>query len=935
MFRNILTWLAALVLFSAFLADADALTNGNLQWQPVATTGPAPAGLELRAEPHQDRSWRAAPLAVTPGIAYSFSALVDGKFSHAAATLRLRYLDAAGNPTATFSSAPLFGLQGGRIARVTAIAPPGSVKVEAQLASTAQDPISRGLLRFSHTAASPGIELRAHWQTPRAVWSMGQGNRAEVTVAGVVPGRQVRLDWQIRGLDGGVLAQGSRSSGNQRSLIDLPALAPGYYSLRVTAGGSTMQPSEKQLSFVVLGADAGTHAPRLGLDAGLSLTAAAVRAEATALVLLAGTPALRDRTSWQAGEPAQGDFRLDGQAAAMEEQRAAGLAVGQMYHDTPAWAAGVAALKQVSTLRDPRAAYDYTRRMVQELKPAFVEVWNEPDGEYFVGLPEDYAAVLKAAYLGAKDADPALPVLLASANRPESGFWESVFANNAGAYFDIANLHYYAEPETLLSWLPERYRPLLSRHGLGAKPVWITETGLPQTSSADAAAQEKAQAGYLVRTYASAAAAGVAKVFAFYLQEFLHRDDSLWGLLRADLSPKPAYAAFATLARKLGQAEVVGWEARDQGYAVYFRQPDGRITAVVWGTGVLSLPARGEITDVGGARRVAAGALGLRLVTLEHTPQFIDDVAPIHLERPAVQAAPVLDATPPGAAPSRVWLQAVAPKGPDSLETALIWKSAGVPVDPTAEFRVEARVHNYSARDVVVDLNCDPHAALALVSAAGARLSVPAGQTRAHAFVLRVQKAVAAQPLPVVLRLNSIAGRDTAQSVVQVLASDIPTQQGLSLLQGQGLRALVSANAVATLAPARADPGLSLLTQIHDAGETWTSVQFPVPAGSALSAYQGIEIESTQAVDGNTAVPRIVLHLQAEDGGLWYVASEGREGRYVFPLATATLAPWSANQDSVLNLDRLRNLFIGWGAHPGRAGERQELRLDRLEAVNW
>ena len=103
---------------------------------------------------------------------------------------------------------------------------------------------------------------------------------------------------------------------------------------------------------------------------------------------------------------------------------------------------------------------------------------------------------------------------------------------------------------------------------------------------------ERQQALYLVRSILVSLAVGVEKFFAYELratESDPYYSESHFGIVHRDLSPKPAYSAYAALiaARPAGSVQTPGpW--RDETRGLYFPQwtrPDGTPAGVIWKTG--------------------------------------------------------------------------------------------------------------------------------------------------------------------------------------------------------------------------------------------------------------------------------------------------------------------------------------------------------------
>lgn len=116
------------------------------------------------------------------------------------------------------------------------------------------------------------------------------------------------------------------------------------------------------------------------------------------------------------------------------------------------------------------------------------EIWNEPDlCHFWSGTPEEYARLLKVAYLVAHQIDPQATILWGGlahfANgdfltRLMAALQTDPMAAEFRGFFDAAASHHYS-----LSYLGLQYtariRAALAAAGWNDKAVWITESGVP------------------------------------------------------------------------------------------------------------------------------------------------------------------------------------------------------------------------------------------------------------------------------------------------------------------------------------------------------------------------------------------------------------------------------------------------------------------------
>jgi hypothetical protein len=253
------------------------------------------------------------------------------------------------------------------------------------------------------------------------------------------------------------------------------------------------------------------------------------------------------------------------------------------------------------------------------------QIWNEPDqdGTWLPRAdPAAYATMQRLAYAAIKQADPTAIVLNGGVYTfdavGQNGFMDQVVANGGWDSFDALAIHPW-----LIDHAPDNPDLINPREGFdvtipgrialaqrwlaarGGKPLWITEVGWATCGSACAPQFAKSldeQADYLVRTFVLAAAAGVAHVSYFQLEDKFNGGQQPWGpaaILNNDRSPKPAYVAYGVLVSLLqfAQYERTGALHRPNDLVHHrFRLPDGGSVDVLWslrGPRTVDLPLTG------------------------------------------------------------------------------------------------------------------------------------------------------------------------------------------------------------------------------------------------------------------------------------------------------------------------------------------------------
>ena len=711
---------------------------------------------------------------VSPGQAYCLTAQVRTALGNAHGRLFLQWMDAQGAVLGEDASKYTFLVHDYAPLQVWAVAPAGAVAARCLLRLTPPAPglyPPSGTLWLAPSTFAPSMLLEATPASNAALFDADRPVVYSLALRGAPATlRQATVRHALTDLDGKAVANGSITihlhRGEGRATLSLPPLPPGYYELSLVAEGDGLASFDVRRSLGCLPAETVPRCPEspIALDAGLAWPAdnnfrperTAAQAAACARI---GLSLLRERLAWYQVNPEPGCFDWGKYRQSAEIQRAHGLDVYSVFHDTPAWAR-VAADDGSGNYppADPRHVYEFTRRLALDLGGAvrYFELWNEPDIFFFAGHPWDVAAIIKAGCLGLKDGDPSIGVL-ASSRAIGPAFWRSLLANGIGPYFEIWNQHCYGQPEDLFDLMREN-RELLVEAGL-ERPVWMTEMGQRSAPMADGSytIPERLQISYLVRVYACGLAAGFERFFYFFLQEFLEYGVHLWGLQRADtLDPKPAFIALANLIRQLGQARPVGMLQAGRRYCIVFERGDGEHTAVLWSMdgnpladarwnegvpepppgkpwaeadGAFDLPVKPGASLVDAVGRELEAFSGDRAtVRLSIIPVFVRglDISRMQFKSlpEPIRFAP---ATAPFAEERRVWLQAVTRPGRPLNQEFQQKHKLALPVEPGQVERLELRVHNWSARAQSGELRlelpegwtCDTASPISVTVAAG------------------------------------------------------------------------------------------------------------------------------------------------------------------------------------------------------------------------
>jgi polysaccharide biosynthesis protein PslG len=241
-------------------------------------------------------------------------------------------------------------------------------------------------------------------------------------------------------------------------------------------------------------------------------------------------------------EPARGVYDWTTTDAVVSDARARGLNVYATLAYTPGWANGGQPLNVPPT--DAGDWYRFVYTTVSRYR-GYVQhwgMWNEPNLEgFFAGTREQHIDdILRVGAQAVRAADPGSAVLGPElAMLGDWWLWLYVVLKQAAEALDIVTQHAYEDTgnQVLVEMLTPRGIMVLTR--TDAKELWLTETGWDTSE-----VSEEAQAAYYKQVLEGVDKYGwLDKVFFYQLVDEPGSPDQ-WGILRVDLSPKPAYEAY-------------------------------------------------------------------------------------------------------------------------------------------------------------------------------------------------------------------------------------------------------------------------------------------------------------------------------------------------------------------------------------------------------
>jgi hypothetical protein len=205
------------------------------------------------------------------------------------------------------------------------------------------------------------------------------------------------------------------------------------------------------------------------------------------------------------------------------------------------------------------------------------EIWNEWD--ISIGMPakyrqggsaEDYVKLLKAVYPRIKAADSGVTVMAGACTSGgvKKGWLEGIVKLGALDACDAISIHSYnysdkfpqRGPEACAAWM-SGVREMLRKYKGGDVPFYVTEMGWP-THVGKSGTDPELAGSYLARLYLLARTSSSFKGLWWYdFQDDgwkAEYNEDNFGLVRPDLTSKPAYDVLADIAPVVAQGQYVG-----------------------------------------------------------------------------------------------------------------------------------------------------------------------------------------------------------------------------------------------------------------------------------------------------------------------------------------------------------------------------------------
>lgn len=488
------------------------------------------------------------------------------------------------------------------------------------------------------TAPQPALEIRP--TTLGNVFVGSEQARLDVVTRGA------RVEWTAHDFWGGTVTTGNATPTADGVATLQPAITKrGYYTLDLTAraeDGSVVGTAKTSLALLTpFDVKAYADSP-FGIGTHFTGYSSAM----IPLLAKAGIKNVRNDLGWSGIETTKGTYDFSDYDPVMSALDTAGINVfpivdytNRFYDNdaTPYTDAG----------REGFANYSAATLQHYNAQLNEVEVYNEFNipgfGDRGDGpadaKAEYYYPLLKATYDKLKAVDPDVDVIgPASAGVPLE-WLETLFQLGAMPYLDKVSIHPYqypTAPESVVSSLDAVNNLVKEYNGGQAKPLWISEQGWP-THNGATGVSEQTQAAYLVRSYAVALSRGIEK---FFWYDFMNDgtdpayNENNFGIIRNDHDvmgrwvPKPAYVAYAVMARQLTGATFQRREDFGDGvYSMVFGK-EGKTIRVLWSTQPTTVEVSTEraitVSDLTGDQKsYAPGPGGTVALSVSGDPVYV------------------------------------------------------------------------------------------------------------------------------------------------------------------------------------------------------------------------------------------------------------------------------------------------------------------------
>jgi len=279
-----------------------------------------------------------------------------------------------------------------------------------------------------------------------------------------------------------------------------------------------------------------------------------------------------------------------------------------------------------------------------------IEVWNEPNLEYFFeGTATQFAALLKETYNSIKKSNPLAFVYGVGTSMTGDAFYKPMFDLGAANYMDGISWHPYwypTRPEEGILPSSNTLKDLTDQYG-GWLMQNITEVGYPTNFNAGHGVTFEQQAKFLVRALLLGDTIDYLTGISLYnLRNDFHNpefdyNEAHFGSVNLDYTPKDSYIAISAMCRMMMNTGFAGdlFRGSDHFYDEYvsvYRKFNGEPVIAAWWAAnreanqddapTVTIPVgvtNVTITDLFGNTRNASSPGGILTLKLSDGPQYI------------------------------------------------------------------------------------------------------------------------------------------------------------------------------------------------------------------------------------------------------------------------------------------------------------------------
>ena len=483
--------------------------------------------------------------------------------------------------------------------------------------------------------------------------------RARVRALGDAP-LAGTLRWRLRNWEGQGLGQGQQPvtipAGGEEVSVAIPPLAVPHNLRFVEAEFRLDVPGQKTIPakayWLAPLAEKekmdSTLRPESPMGMGLYLyrTRGEARERCAQMAQEAGVKWTREEFPWGRAEPREGEFHWKYQDGIVDCAKRHGISV---FGNLSYWSSWTKPYTDAGIDDFANYAKTVVKRYGQQVKQW--EIWNEPNWVgFWAGSRETFAKLMVKTYAAIHEADPSAEVLGLSPSGIDFKFIEDMLGRKVP--FDVLTVHPYRGGLGDQEFIGDlkRVSEMVKLPDGRPRAVWLTEMGWPTSARHQRSGTSRPWSANGPRRSCSPGATSVRSFRASILRTFWYDfrndgDDPFnmehnMGIVTADFRLKPAYLAYATLARVVQDRQLAGPVAvpggamafrfvsrgkGDSAIAVWNPTQDGEVELSVRGRNAWRRNAIGEATRLEVISAPGSEARWVRVALKKGAPVYVED----------------------------------------------------------------------------------------------------------------------------------------------------------------------------------------------------------------------------------------------------------------------------------------------------------------------